>query len=105
MPQYSTKLDLLRYNIFTSNYECNIYTKIKGDLGKLHHCQKAILERDQLRVSRARTSIIVENMSTTSLICMQLSRHDSYSQFSRSPLGTPGTVALAAYSRRTDHYY
>ena len=25
------------------------------------------------------TSIIVENMSTTSLICMQLSRHDSYS--------------------------
>ena len=58
MPQYSTKQDFLCYNIFTSDYACMNTRKSRVIRGKLHHCQKAILERDQpLRI----TSIIAKN--------------------------------------------
>ena len=51
MPQYSMKQDFLRYNIFTSNYVCMNTQKSRVIQRKLHHCQKSILERDELHTS------------------------------------------------------
>ena len=59
MPQYSMKQDFLHYNILTSDYVCMNTQNSRVIQGKLHHCQKSILERDQLRASPQ--SIITEN--------------------------------------------
>ena len=71
MPHYSTKQDFLRYNILHVQLRVYEYTKIQGALEKIsHHCQKAILERDQLCASPHLWPKI-NRMLITSLICIQ----------------------------------
>ena len=93
MPQYSTKQDFLRFYIFTSDYACLNTRKLRVIREKLNHCQKAILERDQLRAS-PQSSPKINHMLITNSFPYDESRHDSYSQFPRSPLGTPGTTTV-----------
>ena len=70
MPQDSTKQDFLCCSIFTFDYACMNTRKSRLVRGKLHHCQKAILERDQLHAS-PQSSLTIYHMLITSLFCIQ----------------------------------